>query len=184
MKLLFILLLLLQSYTRPDLESVKLRSIDGEFCYIENNKKLKATILFFVTPECPLCQSYSLNIKQLANRYQKKGYRFIAIIPGKTISPAQVIKYKSVYNLQSITFYFDPSFELVHLLKATVTPQVFVLDQTGNLLYNGQIDNWIYELGKKRKVITEHNLEKILSDIDQNRKIIFQKTKVLGCFIE
>ena len=176
--------MLLPTYNVPTISHIKLRSLDGEFCHIEENKNVSATIIFFISPECPLCKNYSLNIKQLSAQYLKKGFRFIAIVPGNRYTIPQVKEYKTTYGLKNISFYFDPNFELVHMLKAKVTPEVFVLDQTGKLVYNGRIDNWVYELGKKRKVITEHNLADVLFALDQHIIVTYKSVKALGCFIE
>jgi hypothetical protein len=69
-------------------------------------------------------------------------------------------------------------------LGATITPEVFVLGKSQETLYSGRIDNWAYELGRKRKVITEHNLLDALNAIDKKQKIKITKTKAVGCYIE
>jgi hypothetical protein len=51
-------------------------------------------------------------------------------------------------------------------------------------LYQGRIDNWAYELAKKRRVITEHNLRDALNSIVHNQPIKITKTKAVGCYIE
>ena len=184
MKALLLFLMLPLLIAKPGINTVKLLALDGEYDHIATGKNIAATIILFVSPECPLCQGYSLNIKNMAGRYQKNGFRFIAVVPGKTYSALQVSTFKGKYHLTDIAFYFDPKLELAHLLKASVTPEVFVLDKTGELVYSGRIDNWVYELGKKRTVVTEHDLENVLSAIANHKKMAYHKTKAMGCFIE
>ncbi|MDP1727662.1 MAG: redoxin family protein [Bacteroidota bacterium] len=184
MKILFLLIILIQGLVQPKMGSVLLTKLDGKPGYIERDKKLKATVIYFLSPECPLCQSYSVNIKSLAAKYQNKGIRFIAIVPGTDFNANEILLFRIKYKLQSISFYIDPKLEMVHLLKASITPEVFVLDQNENLIYSGRIDNWAYELSRKRKVITEHDLENVLAAVDMNAKIKYRKTKAVGCFIE
>jgi hypothetical protein len=52
------------------------------------------------------------------------------------------------------------------------------------VIYQGRIDNWAYELGKKRKVITEYNLKDALTSVLLNKPISVSKTKAVGCYIE
>lgn len=184
MKILILLIIAFQGLVQPKIGSVQLTKLDGKPGYIESNKKLNATVLYFLSPECPLCQSYSINIKSLAAKYQNKGFRFIAIVPGTDFNANEILFFRIKYKLQNIPFYFDPKLELVHMLKANITPEVFVLDKNENLLYSGRIDNWAYELSRKRKVITEHDLENVLAAIAGNKKITYRKTKAVGCFIE
>ncbi len=184
MKILILLIILIQSLVQPKIGSVPLTKLDGKTGYIERDKKLKATVIYFLSPECPLCQSYSVNIKSLAAKYQNKEIRFIAIVPGSDFSVNEILLFRIRYKLQAIPFYVDPKLELAHLLKASITPEVFVLDQNENLVYSGRIDNWAYELSRKRKVITEHDLENVLKAITGNKKITYHKTTAVGCFIE
>ncbi len=183
MQILILFISILWSLEKPDLGSARLTRLDGT-PYSFNKGSGQPTVIYFLSPECPLCQNYSLNIKKYAENYQGKGIRFMAIIPGTTFSPAKVSVFRIKYKLQQVPFYFDPNLELVHLLKASVTPEVFVLDKKDQLIYSGRIDNWAYDIGKKRKVITEHDLENVLASLSQNTTITYRKTKAVGCFIE
>ena len=69
-------------------------------------------------------------------------------------------------------------------LGATITPEVFLLGKTGVIRYSGRIDNWAFDLGKKRSVITEHNLIDAIEAVLQNKSVKIKKAKAVGCFIE
>jgi hypothetical protein len=51
------------------------------------------------------------------------------------------------------------------------------------LVYSGRIDNWAYELGKKRTVITSHDLENVLQNLSAGKEVKPFQTKAVGCFI-
>ena len=78
----------------------------------------------------------------------------------------------------------DPKNKLTNLLKATITPEVFMLNQQQKVIYQGRIDNWAYEVGRKRTVITEHNLRDAIKTFKKRQPIAYPKTKAVGCFIE
>ncbi len=183
MQIVILFISILLGLEKPDIGSAKLTRLNGTPYRITSGGG-QPTVIYFLSPECPLCQSYSLNIKKYAEDYQAKGIRFMAIIPGTTFSSAKVSVFRIKYKLQQLSFYFDPNLELVRLLDASVTPEVFVFDKNDRLIYSGRIDNWAYDIGKKRKVITEHDLEKVLTSISQNTIITYRKTKAIGCFIE
>jgi hypothetical protein len=50
-------------------EKVLLTNLDGKAVQL-NFKETKATVIFFLSPECPLCESYSLNIRKILDQYQ------------------------------------------------------------------------------------------------------------------
>ena len=78
----------------------------------------------------------------------------------------------------------DPENKLVKALGATITPEVFVLNGQYEVMYSGRIDNWAYELAKKRKLITAHDLQDALEAMLAGKKVIVTQTKAVGCFIE
>lgn len=144
----------------------------------------KATVLLFLSPECPLCQSYSLTINQLQQQFKEKGVRFVAIVPGQTYDNNTILAFKHKYKMQNLEWFTDKQLLLTKKVEAQITPEVFVFTPNGELVYQGRIDNWAYELSKKRSVITEHDLKNVLTNIVNNKPVSFYKTKAVGCFIE
>jgi hypothetical protein len=164
---LYTLFCLLPSLNSP--EKVALKNLEGKTVQLNFKEAL--------------CESYSLNIRTLIQQYRLKDFNFVAIIPGKSYSKESVIAFRNKYQLNQLLFWFDPNYELCDAVGATITPEVFVFLPHGKKVYNGRIDNWAYELGKKRKVITEHDLKNVLNTISKNLDIIPFQTKAVGCFI-
>lgn len=160
-----------------------LQTIEGNKLPIEPGKGNKALVILFVSPECPLCQSYSLTIRNLYETYHSKGINFIAVVPGTDFTKEEIIKYRNSYGLKKIPFCLDPNNSLSKQLKASITPEVFVITKSNEQVYSGRIDNWAYELGKKRAVITEHDLRDVLAKISQDIPVKPYQTKAVGCFI-
>ncbi len=183
MRSLFIFLSFLLIESNTNLTQIELTNLSGQIEKINLAKGPKGTVLFFLSPECPLCQSYSLTINKLQKTYANKGFQFIAIIPGKEFSKESVIEFRNHYQLKGLQFWFDPKLELVKFTQASITPEAIVFNAKGQKLYQGRIDNWAYELARKRKVITAHELQDVLIQLDQKKEVKFRKTKAVGCFI-
>jgi thiol-disulfide isomerase/thioredoxin len=164
-------------------KGMSLKNLEGKFEFVGNSNKKKAYVILFLSPECPLCQSYSLTIKQLYEKYQTKEIAFAAIVPGTDYSLSKIVEYRNGYGLKNIPFYLDPNYAFAKQSKATITPEVFVLNQNNQLVYRGRIDNWAYELGKKRAVITSHDLEIVLQNLSIGKTVQPYQTKAVGCFI-
>ena len=165
------------------LQSLKLQSIDGSTFLFSEIKNNKASVILFLSPDCPLCQNYVLTIKQMQEEFEKTGIQFYGIFPGTWYKVEEVRKFKSDYSL-NINMLLDIDKELTHLLKASVTPEVVVLNKEEKIIYQGRIDNWMYTAGKKRTVITKHELKDALDAVVNNKTITITKTEPVGCLIE
>jgi thiol-disulfide isomerase/thioredoxin len=183
MYVLLILLNFLMPNKAPSLQTIPLKNLQGKEGFIDLKKGAKGTAIFFLSPECPLCQSYSLTIQKLEKKYAAQGIQFIAIIPGKYFTVEEVVIYRNKYQLKALSFWFDPNTVLSNFCEATITPEVVVYRPGGQKVYQGRIDNWAYELSKKRAVITEHDLNNVLEKPIKNEATPFYKTKSVGCFI-
>jgi len=183
MRILLVLLSFLLIESKSNLSKIGLTNLAGKTEKIDLSMGPKGTVLFFLSPECPLCQSYSLSIRNFQKTYAARGFQFIAIIPGKEFSKESVIEFRNHYQLKGLQFWFDPNLELVKFTQASITPEAIVFNAKGQKLYQGRIDNWAYELARKRKVITAHELQDVLIQLDQKKEVKFRKTKAVGCFI-
>jgi len=163
--------------------NIPLLDLKGNIFRINQLHKYKATVIFFLSPECPLCQSYTLTINQLIKKYNGKPIHFIGVIASEDFSVDDILNYKRSYKL-NLNLVRDTKSLLAKKLGATITPEVFLLGATGLISYSGRIDNWAYDLGKKRTLITEHNLIDALEAVLQNKSVKIKKTKAVGCFIE
>lgn len=143
----------------------------------------KATVFYFLSPECPLCQSYALTIKKLETEFKTQGVQMVGIVPGTDYTDLEISTFKHKYGLP-FALWKDERLLLVQKYHASITPEAVVVDANGKVLYQGRIDNWAYELTKKRKVITEFNLQDALNSIVNNKPVKVAKTKAVGCFIE
>lgn len=146
-------------------------------------KNYKACVFIFISPECPLCQAYSLSINNLYCEYHPKGIELLGIVSGTLFSVREIENYKNKYNLQ-IPLYLDKNKYLSQKYNASITPQAILINRTDTILYSGRIDNWSYALGKKRKNITEHSLKEAIEDVINSRTVRIPITKAIGCFIE
>ncbi len=140
-------------------------------------------VMLFLTPECPLCQNYTVAMRKLEKEYSAKDIPFIGVISGNYYTKDEVRRYKLKYDME-MDILFDPDFKLSKYYGATVTPEAIFIDRKGDLKYRGAIDNWAISLAKKRLNTTEHYLSDALDDFLSGNKINPERTKPVGCFIE
>ena len=142
----------------------------------------EAKVLVFLSPDCPLCRNYTKDLQEILS-YYKDEIAIYGVVPGKHYSKFEVDSFLNYYNLP-LEIIYDPNFSLVKDLGATITPEVFLIDDKNKIRYQGLIDNWLGELGRRRTVITELYLKDALESYLHGEEIKTKKTKAIGCFIE
>ncbi|MGB3077009.1 MAG: redoxin domain-containing protein [Chitinophagales bacterium] len=166
-----------------DLFSVELISVQHEnFPFSELHSK-KASVIVFLQPECPFCNSYGKTLRELDSVFKKQNILLIGVVAGKNYPENEIIAYSGKNRLQ-FPILLDPEFVLQKKLRATITPEAFLVSNNGAILYRGMIDNWGYEIGKVRPIVTAHYLTDAVSALLQNKPVSPDSTKAIGCYIE
>jgi len=142
----------------------------------------KAKVLVMMAPDCPLCRNYTVHFKEMID-INGDAIDIYGVIPGTFYSKHEVDSFLIYYDLDMEIIY-DPKFKLTRKLKATITPEAYLLDGEGKILYQGLVDNWLGELGRRRQIITEHYLLDAVESYIKGEAIKTPKTKAIGCFIE
>ena len=163
--------------------SISLSAVDHTSFPLANLAEKKASVIIFLQPECPFCNSYGKTLRQLDSVYSQRGIKFIGVVAGKNYPEQEISDFKQKNKLP-FTLLLDPDFILKKQLNATTTPEAFLVDNSGKTLYRGLIDNWAYEIGKVRPMVTEHYLTDAADAFLENKKIATDSTKAIGCYIE
>jgi thiol-disulfide isomerase/thioredoxin len=143
----------------------------------------KAGVFVFLAPDCPLSQNYTLTLNNLEKEFNSNGVSFYGVFSGLGITRAAMDGFAATYHL-SFPVILDEDFKIDDFFGATATPQAFLTDPKGRVLYKGAIDNWSAELGQHRTVITQHYLYDALDSVRANKPVQVMETQAVGCFIE
>ncbi len=139
--------------------------------------------LLFMSPECPLCENYSATLRSLRTEFSAEQVTFVGVFSGEWYSREDIISFLARFQAP-VRVLYDPDYHLKTLYKATVTPEVVVIDREGRVQYQGKIDNWVVALGKKRTQTTEFYLRDALLALIAGREPVIRQTEPVGCFIE
>lgn len=159
---------------------LQLKDCNGRVANLSEDKT-PLSLFIFLSPECPLCKNYSLVLNQLHNDY-KKQVNIYGIVPGKTYSPETVDQFKKEYKIV-FPLYIDAQKKLSNYLKATVTPEVVLLNNKGFVVYRGAIDDWVVELGKKKIKATNEYLREAVFQYLHQQPVAIKKVSPKGCLI-
>ncbi|WP_373650213.1 redoxin family protein [Schlesneria sp. DSM 10557] len=166
----------------PPENTVELVDLEGQTHTPLRNAKAKATILFFLLPDCPISNAYAPEIKRIAAQYAEQEIASFIVYVSPDLSVEDAKKHATDYGYE-IPVLRDLSFELVRETEVTIAPEVAVVSAEGKCLYRGRIDNLYAALGKRRFKATQHDLRNALDAILQGVPVPQETTKAIGCYI-
>ncbi|XZE17914.1 redoxin family protein [Pirellulaceae bacterium SH449] len=141
----------------------------------------KGVVFAFLGAECPLAKLYSLRLVELANIYESRGVRFVAVNSNVQDSLAEMAAHAKKFGM-TMPFLKDPDQGWADELGATRTPEVCVLDESGTLRYRGRIDDQ-YGIGYAKEKVNETYLIDALESILAGKEIGAPIVSAPGCLI-
>src|SRR5262249_28307631 len=142
-----------------------------------------ANILFYISSDCPISNSYAPEIQRLCEQYGSKGVGCSLFYEDVDLTTSAVRKHLEEYRYRGIPAAIDNARKVATEAKATVTPQAVVVDAKGDIRYRGRIDNFYADFGQPRRQVTVHDLRDSLDAILAGKPVANPETQVLGCYI-
>jgi len=162
------------------LDQLVLENHDGSKVALAAYKEKELTVMIFLAHDCPICQKYGDKFRQLSAHGAQ--LQVIGIAPADGATKELIGSYAATFGFE-FPILIDEKKVLAHVLKGKVTPEVFLFNNRGDLLYRGKIDNWFYELGKYRQVVTEHYLDNAIKAALAGEIVSPNKTEPVGCLL-
>jgi peroxiredoxin len=163
------------------LQKLSFTAADGKPVEWKDYAGKKATVVVFLSFDCPSCTGYAKPLTDLAAKAAEKGVKFVGFCPTDD-TPAKVGEQAAAYKF-GFPVFTDDKFRATAALGATTTPHVFLLDATGAVAYRGLIDDaYARRLVPNRKV-TDPYLENALAEVLAGKAVTVAKTDPIGCRI-
>jgi len=178
----FLLLPPLLSAGYPALPQFRLRDTGGVVHTQAEWAGAKAILLFFVTNDCAVTNSYVPEMNRIQTVYAARGVRSYAVQADTSVPLPVAAAYARDYRY-GFPLLLDPHQILVQLTGATVMPQAVVLSPDGQVRYRGAIDNRVEDFGKQRPEATAHELRDALDEVLAGQPVTVPFTKSIGCAI-
>lgn len=140
------------------------------------------SLYLFLLDDCPICLNYTIDLKQLHNEYGDQ-ISFIGYFPNFSSKPEKIELFRTKYNIE-FPLYTDYYKEQAKKWNAEVTPEAILYNHTtDNVIYQGRIDNKFVRLGKRRNVVTKHDLKSAIEQTLNKKEVTIATTEAIGCFI-
>ena len=113
---------------------------DGKSHSLASLKGKKGTLIFFTSARCPMVAAYHERIQKLAADYKAKGINVIGINSNTTENVAE-IKQNIADKKLAYQILRDEGSKIADQYNAQVTPEMYLLDADGKLVYHGGVDD-------------------------------------------
>lgn len=158
-------------------EEFKLADTNGTESSLNGLKGEKGTILVFVSAQCPTVKQYNERIAQFAADFAAKGIKVVGINSNASESAAWM-KSHAAENYK-FPVLVDKGNVLADKLGASLTPEIYYLNDKNVLVYQGAIDN-----SSSGEEITESYLRNAVEQNSDGQPVERKTARAVGCSIK
>ncbi|HXI74587.1 MAG TPA: thioredoxin family protein [Pyrinomonadaceae bacterium] len=160
------------------IDDFKLPDADGAQHTLNSLKGKNGAVIIFIATRCPVSNGYNDRMEKLAEDYQSKGINVIGINSNST-EPASEVKSHAAEKHLTFAILKDDGNKIADRFGANHTPEAYVIDASGKLVYHGRIDN-----SQNTANITSNDLRDALDAILAGKPIQKTTSVAFGCSIK
>jgi len=138
----------------------------------------KAMVMIFVSTECPVSNAYNGRMAKLAADYDSKGVAVIGINANAGESMSAVAAHAKEHGF-GFPVLKDADNKIADRFNAQVTPEVFITDAKGVLVYHGPIDD-----NQGASQVTKRYAADALDEVLAGQPVVKSTARAFGCSIK
>ena len=159
-------------------ENFTLKDFNGKTHSLSDYKDSTAIVVMFIATQCPVSNDYNKRMTALYQDYHQKSVAFIGINSNKQESVEEISQHAQKNGFQ-FPVLKDPDNIIADKYNAQVTPEIFVMNSSFEVLYHGRIDD-----SQRESEIKSHDLRNALDEILAGKAVTKKETKAFGCTIK
>ncbi len=136
------------------------------------------TVLTFIATQCPVSNAYNERMNAVYKDYSAKGVKFVFVNSNITEPAAEVAAHTRKEGL-AFAVYKDENSVVADQFGAQVTPESYLIDSSGTVLYHGHIDD-----SQNVSRIKFQGLRAALDAVLSGKAVEKAETKAFGCTIK
>jgi thioredoxin-related protein len=162
----------------------KMKDISGKMVSLAEVKKEKGLLVIFSCNTCPYVKLSESRIKEYSDLSLASNIGCVLVNSNEAQrneddSFDEMVKYYNSQNLKCC-YTVDEKSQLADAFGAGRTPQCFLFDSKGMLVYKGAIDDNVKDVAAAKN----HYLKEAITAVSKNQKPKTQETKSIGCTIK
>jgi cytochrome oxidase Cu insertion factor (SCO1/SenC/PrrC family) len=167
-------------------QTVSLNSPVGDFSVNDPSGKpvnfsaLRGTgpsVIIFVSVQCPVSNAYNERMNALYKDYSSKGVKFV-FVNSNASEPPEVVQEHARRHF-AFPVYKDLNNVVADRFGAQSTPEVYLVNTAGVLVYHGHIDD-----SQQPERVRVHTLQNSLDAVLGGRLLQVTETRAFGCSIK
>lgn len=127
-----------------------LKTADGQQINLKTYRGQSVTVLTFLSKNCPISKAWHKEIASIAGSYDKKGVKFLGLMSNSTEKIADVTPFLVAEGIK-FPILDDPGNIVADKLDAIGTPQMYIIDSSGKVVYSGAINDSARDATKVKK---------------------------------
>ncbi len=170
---------------RIPLPDVKMRNVDARELAIADVAGPKGTLVIFTCNHCPYVKAWESRLVALGNDAVARGVGVVAINPNDPAAYAEdgfeTMKARAKADGYRFPYVVDAgASRLARAFGATHTPEAFLFDSSGALVYHGAIDDNVEDAAK----VTRRYLNDAVGAVVSGARPAVGETKAIGCSLK
>ena len=131
-----------------------------------------------------MCRNSIVEIEDLGTKFNDSILSIAVVLPPSCLADTSLLKQEFTRPLTNIHFYADSDLLLARALHAKITPQGYLLNKNGDILYSGMLNDYYVNISVHRIQISRHYMEEaIMADLN-HLQVKSAHTLPVGCYIE
>ena len=151
---------------------------DGREHTLASLKGKSGTVLIFVATKCPVSNAYNARMQKLSEEYRARGVNVVGINSNAPETAGEVKRHAAENGL-SFPILKDAGSRVADRFDAQVTPEAYLLDAAGRLVYRGRIDN-----SRSGDSISATELRDAVEAVLAGKPVEKTAVKAFGCSIK
>jgi hypothetical protein len=169
---------------KAPLATTEMKSVDGTTTSIARVAGKKGTLVIFTCNSCPWVKAWESRIAEIGNAWMKQDVGVIMINANDPSQSREDGFDEMVARAKELGIVFpyavDATSDIARAFGATRTPEAYLFDANGRLVYHGTID----DNARKPDEVSERYLADALNAVAAGKDVAVAETKALGCAIK
>jgi thiol-disulfide isomerase/thioredoxin len=161
-----------------------MKNVDGTDVNLKSTMQPARTLVIFTCNHCPFAKKWESRIIELGKEYAGKGIGVVAINANDPkVAPDdsfEAMQTRAKEKGMTFPYVVDSTSDVARAFGATRTPEAFLFDKSGKLVYHGAIDDNADDAAKVEKAYLKLALEAVLN----GTAVAEKETKSIGCSIK
>ena len=169
--------------TSIPMADVKMKSIDGKEYAIKDLVKKNGVLVMFSCNTCPIVVKYQRRTLEAINEAKNNGFGVILINSNEDYRSGDdsysAMKEYAKNQGYNVPYVVDDNSAVANAFGATRTPESFLFNAKGQLIYHGAMDD-----NQEASQATRKHLATAINEAVSGKEISINRTRSVGCSIK